>query len=283
MKILIKESLSLFKENFKIFLTIFSMTMIVNVITNTTFVLSSNLITYILLFILVQLLLLIPLAFGIYKSIYNICTSSIKDKLDLFSFYSSPYKVTFCILYLFVQILSYGILLPYIYFLLSIVTMNIPLLTLVFSLMSIFVLFITFYLQGKFSSAFFLFFDIKNTNSRTYINYALKLTKDHKKIYMKLALIQFLFSLILAIPVFLIVLIGNIYFSQELTLIFTYFYVFFMMIVSIAFDFYIKILKCKIYKYIIDTSYDNKELVSITSKLNPEIYFKDFNITDTNI
>lgn len=281
MKVLIAESYSLLKKYSRIILTVFTITMLLNLCVNILYPISNNLITYALLTIIIQLLVTIPLSFGVSKTIYNICNKNITNKMDIFGFYSCPYKITFYILYFFVQLISFIILLPYFFILLTLAMTDLIGILFIWSLMVLPILFFVFFLQAKFSVAFFLFFDIEKTRSSNYIRHTVKLTKSYNKLFLKFALLQFVVVILFMIPIIVFTALSMVYGSIATSMLLAYSIL--LLIVSVIFEYFTKILKCNIYRRIISENINNKDLANIIQQINDESYFEDFSITDIKI
>lgn len=277
MKKLIKESFSIFKNNFRYVLMLISISLVINMFTSVVVQNQENYFNIFLLNIIIQLFVVIPLFFGIYKSTYNICKDNIEKKIEIFAFFSSPYKITYYLIHILVGLIIIGVALPY-FILMSILLalqMLIPIIILFILLIPF--IFLLIFIQAKLYFVFYLFFDIEKTNTTNYIKYTLLLTKKHNNLFIKYSIVNYgyilLFTLITVIFTFVYTfnaIIQTPSLANDLNQIYANLMPLILIITTIMtiLDYFFKILSYKIYEFIINDTPDKENYDFIEDQLN---------------
>lgn len=277
MRKLIKESFSIFKNNFRYILMLISISLVINMFTGVVIQNQENYFNIFLLNIIIQLFVVIPLFFGIYKSTYNICKDNIEKKIEIFAFFSSPYKITYYLIHILVGLIIIGVALPY-FILMSILLalqMLIPIIILFILLIPF--IFLLIFIQAKLYFVFYLFFDIEKTNTTNYIKYTLLLTKKHNNLFIKYSIVNYgyilLFTLITVIFTFVYTfnaIIQTPSLANDLNQIYANLMPLILIITTIMtiLDYFFKILSYKIYEFIINDTPDKENYDFIEDQLN---------------
>lgn len=274
MRALMKESFTLYKKYFKVILVIFFVGASISGLAKFIAFLFDNtgsaLIGY-LSILLIGIFILIPLSCGLNKTIYNICTDKIDKKLDVLYWYKSPHKVTYVLIAILKTLAPtaivaiFGIAMGFIT-----ITGFGPLIAIASLLTIPLVLFIVF-VETILTFSYFLYFDLPITRPSNYVKYAFKLSKNYYDLIVKYMIASIGFNLVVALAMlsggfFLMIALGLVV-SIPLLIPFAMFFVIAYLVFFSMLVYYLNILVCKMYKYIIDNSIYNGHATFITEQI----------------